>query len=531
MKPRITMRESLDHPDLFGRVLAGDSWRGWRTLLIASAGEQLTDDERIEFKRLTGREREPGRMVREFIAIAGRRGGKTLALSTFVVWLAALCDYRGILAPGEVGIGLLISRDQRASRLALNYVEGIFDNSTILSSLIASRTADSIELTNGINIEVRPANRVSVRGPTYISVVADELAHWHTGVDFANPDVEILASTKPGLLTTRGPCLMASSVYSKYGVLFDSFKKYYGADGPPDILVAYGTSVDFNPSLPQAEIDRELEKDPVRNRAEYLSEWRSDVEGFIPREIVEACVGDYYELPPQPGVSYRCAVDPASGVVEGDSYGIVVSHKLDDRVIVDAIREVRPPFNAFEVITGVLVPLCKAYHVTKVYGDNYAGELAKLPVRKAGIAYELAEKHKSELYNDPFLPMLNAGKISLPRNDRAINQICSLERSVQRSGRDQISHPTRGHDDIANAIALAVDIARGHSGYTLEPFSPTYRDSDLPPLPEREPRTPVRANGDWWKSMPRSQPTFSADQRLRSLYSSLDQAFKSGPFR
>jgi hypothetical protein len=102
-------------------------------------------------------------------------------------------------------------------------------------------------------------------------------------------------------MTTRGPLLMASPVYAKRGVLFDSFKKYYGAAGPPDILVAYGTSHDLNPSLPQEEIDRELEKDPDRNRAEYLSEWRDDVSGFIGREIVQACIGDYYELPPKPG--------------------------------------------------------------------------------------------------------------------------------------------------------------------------------------------------------------------------------------
>jgi hypothetical protein len=32
----------------------------------------------------------------------------------------------------------------------------------------------------------------------------------------------------------------------------------------------------------------------------------------------------------------------------------------------------------------------------------------------------------------------------LPRHDRAINQICSLERSVQRTGREQITHPIHG---------------------------------------------------------------------------------------
>jgi hypothetical protein len=215
----------------------------------------------------------------------------------------------------------------------------------------------------------------------------------------------------------------------------------------------------MNPSLSEAEIARELEKDPVRNRAEYLSEWRSDVEGFIPRELVEACIGDYHELPPNSRICYRCFVDAASGVPEGDSYAIAISHKLGDRVIIDALREVRPPFSPAAVVNDVLIPLCRAYSIHSVTGDNYAGEFAKEPVRAVGIAYELAKKHKSELYNDPFLPLLNSKKIDLPRNERAINQICSLERSVQRSGRDQITHPTHGHDDIANAIAGAVDVA------------------------------------------------------------------------
>src|SRR6516165_7517009 len=70
--------------------------------------------------------------------------------------------------------------------------------------------------------------------------------------------------------------------------------------------------------------------------APNISEWRSDVEGFIPREIVEACVGDFYELPPQLGENYHCFFDPASGVPEGDSLAAVVSHKLGDRVIIDA---------------------------------------------------------------------------------------------------------------------------------------------------------------------------------------------------
>jgi hypothetical protein len=49
-------------------------------------------------------------------------------------------------------------------------------------------------------------------------------------------------------------------------VLWDSYRRDYGTDGSPGILVARGSSRDFNPLLPQLEIDRELERDPVRSR-------------------------------------------------------------------------------------------------------------------------------------------------------------------------------------------------------------------------------------------------------------------------
>lgn len=469
MTPLVSMRKALSDDKLLGKVMRGDSWFTWRVILIAMAGEKLTDKERAEFKRLTGREHEPGQLIKEFTGIIGRRGGKTFAMSVFLAWIAALCDHRSVLAPGETGVASLISRDQRIAKIILNYLEGILQGSDQMRALIVRRTADTIELSNGISIEVRPANSKTLRGPTYVSITADEISSWYTSVDFANPDVEILRAVRPGLLSTRGPLLMVSSAYAQHGVLYDNFKRYYGASAPPDILVAYGTSRDANPSLSEAEIQRELERDPVANRAEYLSEWRTDTQGFIPRDIVEACVRDYYELPPTLGISYRCFVDAATGVPEGDSYAIVIAHRLGDRGVIDAIREIRPPFNAFEVINTILVPLCKAYKITTVRGDNCAGKLAKDPIRRAGISYELAKKHTSELYLDPFLGMFNGNKVDLPRHDRAINQICSLERSTSRTGRDQISHPTHGHDDVAYAIAGAIDYVHV-GGFDLREF-------------------------------------------------------------
>jgi len=125
------------------------------------------------------------------------------------------------------------------------------------------------------------------------------------------------------------------------------------------------------------------------------------------------------------------------------------------------VREVIPPFSPSDTVSNVAVPLCKAYRVNKVWGDNYAGEYAKEPFRKAGIFYDLWSQHKSELYRDPLLPLINSKRITLPRIDRLINQCCQLERSVKRSGRDEISHPTHGRDDVINAAAgVAAVVAR-----------------------------------------------------------------------
>src|SRR4029077_17546971 len=108
----------------------------------------------------------------ELVAIAGRRAGKSTAMAVFCIWVATLCDHRGVLAPGEVGVCLLVSRDQRVSRMLVDRIAGIMEHSEPLSSMIGNRTQDTIELTNGISIEVRPASFRTLRGPTYVAVLA-----------------------------------------------------------------------------------------------------------------------------------------------------------------------------------------------------------------------------------------------------------------------------------------------------------------------------------------------------------------------
>ena len=58
-------------------------------------------------------------------------------------------------------------------------------------------------------------------------------------------------------------------------------------------------------------IDEATERDPASAAAEYGAQFRSDVDSFVNREAVEACVSvGVRERPPISGVTYSAFVDP-----------------------------------------------------------------------------------------------------------------------------------------------------------------------------------------------------------------------------
>jgi hypothetical protein len=452
MKPTVSLRKALNDPQLLGHVISGPTWSTWRTLLIAAMGEPLTDDERVTFTAITGRTHEPGQRVHQLEVIVGRRGGKTRALATLASYISGLCDHRDVLAPGEDGICLALATDQRISKKLLDYVEEDFNTSPLLRQLIVGRNAEGIQLTGNIRVEARPADFRKLRGPTYIAVLADELAFWYVEDHNANPDAEVLAAARPGLLTTNGPMILASSPYSRRGVLWDVYKRHFGPNGAPLILVAKGTTRDFNPSVPQAEIERLLEEDRARNSAEYLAEFRSDLAAFINIEVVESCVASgVIERPPMRNLSYCGFLDPSGG--SSDSMTLAIGHLDNSRetVVIDALRESRPPFSP-EGVTAEFCKLLASYNIGSICSDRYAGSWVTEQFGRFGIIVEPNARPKSDLYVD-LLPLLNSRRLDLLDHAKSIVQLCGLERRTSRGGKDSIDHGPGGHDDLANVIA------------------------------------------------------------------------------
>jgi hypothetical protein len=297
MRARVPIRRALTDPGLLGNVLSGPSWRNWTVLLIAAMGEQLDDNERTIFKQFTGREREPGQRVEEFVAVKGRRAGGSRAASVLATYIGGLCEHPALVR-GERGVLLSVAADQRQADVILDYTEANFRGSPVVAQLIETRNARELRLNNGIDIEVRAADFRRLRGLTFVAAIADEIAFFPLSEGSANPDSEILAAIRPGLATTRGPLFIISSPYARKGELWRTFQQQYGPAGDPLLLVAKGTSRQFNPTLPQSLVDRAMERDPASASAEYLAEFRKDIEDFVSLEAVRACVSaGVYERP------------------------------------------------------------------------------------------------------------------------------------------------------------------------------------------------------------------------------------------
>jgi hypothetical protein len=372
-KAAITMRAALTDKALLGAVLEGASWEAWRVLLIAAWGEAfITDEERVIYTRLTGRSREPLQRCEELVAIVGRRGGKSRAIAAMIVFIACFVDHSSVPAVGEHGTVLCLAPTARQAGVVLDYVVGILESTPLLSGVILSKTADSISLSNGIEIAIRPASFRGVRGVTCVAVVCDEAAFFFSeDTGSSNPDSAILDALRPSLATTQGIMAVISSPYARRGAVFEAFDRHYGEKGDSLVLVAKGASRDFNPSLPQKIVDRAYEKDPASAAAEYGGEFRTDIEAFLSLEAVRAVVmPGVLELPPRRFETAIGFVDAAGGS-GADSMTLGLSYAEDGVAVLAAVREVRPPFSPEQVV-GEFCALLKSYGVTKFVAINGA---------------------------------------------------------------------------------------------------------------------------------------------------------------
>ena len=88
-------------------------------------------------------------------------------------------------------------------------------------------------------------------------------------------------------------------------------------------------------------------------------------------------MGDFHERLPMTGFAYSGFVDPSGG--SDAAMTLAIGHKTatpKKQIVIDLIREVRPPFDPAAVVDN-FAALLKTYRVSKVLGDHYGGEFVR----------------------------------------------------------------------------------------------------------------------------------------------------------
>ena len=405
------------------------------------------------FQRHTQRKSIPANVTEAWLVV-GRRGGKSIIAALVAVYLACFKDYSQVLGPGERGTLMVIAADRRQARVIMRYITGLLESVPMLSGLIQKKRAESIDLSNKIVIEVHTCNFRTVRGYSIVACICDEIAFWRSE-ESANPDVEVLNAVRPGMANVPGSLLLCiSSPYSRRGELWKAYSKHYGKENA-NVLVWQATTRQMNSTIPQSTIDKALADDESRYTAEYMGQFRTDIEGYILLEALQrVTIPSRHELLPNSSTRYAAFCDPSGG--SKDSMTLCIAHKEKDKIVIDCLREAKTPFSP-EAVTQEFADVCKRYRVRQVTGDRYAGDWPREQFRKRGIMYIPCDMPKSSLYQ-ALLPVINSGQVELLDNARLRQQLLGLERRTGHSGRDSIDHSPGSHDDLANVCAGAVGI-------------------------------------------------------------------------
>jgi hypothetical protein len=179
-KPQISIIDAIGDPDIFGKWFKNrKSFSAWICLLQAIFGIPLDAVELELFQRLTGRTTPAAFGYLIIALVVGRRGGKSLFLALLATFLAAFYDWSPFLTDSEKGTIVIVAADKKQGRAIFRYLSGML-KIHLLAGRITRETADSIELSNGIVVEIMAANFRTVRGYTVVAALAEPMS-WHFG--------------------------------------------------------------------------------------------------------------------------------------------------------------------------------------------------------------------------------------------------------------------------------------------------------------------------------------------------------------
>ena len=201
--------------------------------------------------------------------------------------------------------------------------------------------------------------------------------------------------------------------------------------------------------------ERKRKNDEITWQQEYLGEFVPSEDIYLPSSVVDPCVFDPDDpdetLPERSGREWL-GVDPArsgadrSVYVSIDADGVA---RVESSVATETVSE----------SVGRIKSLNDEHGYARIGVDQNAVGGGVVDLAEEGLSnvwpVTFSSKTKQAMYQN-LKRMLEAEEITLPNDEpRLVNELTSLEYSFTTTGILKVEHPPGGHDDHADALALA----------------------------------------------------------------------------
>jgi len=372
--------------------------------------------------------------------VSGRRVGKSRTASWLALWKAI--TYEG----AEV---LLTAKAQRQSMELFNQIQKEVRTSDINDEQwgIVRETRTEINFDNGSRILALPVGRdgsnIRGYGGRNNMIIVDEAAFI--------PDEVFQEVLSPMMAVGGGQFILLSTPFGKKGFLYERFNddEWYTIQVP--------TSA--NPLISDDFIDEQRKNlTNTQFKQEILGQFVESVDSFFTRDEIINCAEESVEQESNLtflGVDLAASGQDNSVYVCIDDEGNVFNiEHTSEKAMTDAMGRVRELDNYYDfskiVIDSTSLGQGVVDQVSESLGNKVEG--FKFTNEKKQSLYNTL---KNEFQQQNILFEYVPGKSEKAGNKLA-TQCLELEKSFTSTGKMKIEHPSNGHDDFSDALALAV---------------------------------------------------------------------------
>jgi hypothetical protein len=441
--------------------------------------------ERRMFRKLTGCSWPAGANpdgYREVLLRCGRRSGKSTRVAVLLAASAMLATaYEAALAHGEVAKALLTAPLRSQCVILLDALEGLFAQLGIPTQrLVSSLRVPGLRCI----AEIATCDNLASRSGTSVVVIQDEAGFIPTDPAAAGNDRAVDGSTRPSLATTRGRFVKIGTANGRDGLFYNRTEELRG-NVSTNAIGFIAPTWTMNPHITEAETHA-LEPDERTWRREYAAEPTDAEESAFDSTDVLSCVDRHVSVRrPEPGTAYAAGYDASGG--RNDAHGLVIVHREliaregappFERFVVDCVKRWAPSLLSrpdFDRVMREVATTADAYGKAKIHRDNYAGDAVESALRAHGarsVGVSMTAPAQAERFAR-LQSLIQTGRLVLPNHADLVRELCALRQRMHSGGRVTFAAPNRksAHDDLVDALALAVDAAR-----TLNPSGDIARE-------------------------------------------------------